>query len=48
VKDGVVYLSGVVADDLEVNALQISVESLPGVRGVKADLAVMPRSIAAI
>ena len=48
VKQGVVSLGGVVGSERERAALLIAVSAIPGVKAVEADLAVVPKDIAAI
>jgi CBS domain-containing protein len=48
VREGVVYLSGMIGSDRERDTLQIAAETIPGVRGVVADLATVPRDMTAI
>ena len=48
VRQGVVSMSGVVGSEREREALLIAARAIPGVRAVDAELAVVPRDIAAI
>jgi CBS domain-containing protein len=48
VSQGVICLSGVVGSEREREALLVATQSIPGVRAVEADLAIVPRDIAAI
>jgi CBS domain-containing protein len=48
VRQGVVSISGVVGSEHEREAVLIAAQSIPGVRAVEADLAVVPKAITAI